>query len=261
MSDRRSVVKRTLKILETFVVGHDAMSLSELSRRSGIPLTTTFRIVTELAEGGVLERDGAGNYRIGLRLWEVASLAPRSVGLQRIALPYMQDLYETTHLGVHLAVREKSEVVFVERLVSPDNLSGSPRVGGRYAMHATAVGMVLLAYAPKEILDDLLSGPLPSFTRRTCTDPHELRRVLADARRKGYAYSDRQISNEFVSVASPIYGAEGGVVAALSLIVPFAEAKGPAHGHLVQSSARAISRALGANLSTPRSSRALRESG
>jgi DNA-binding IclR family transcriptional regulator len=124
-----------------------------------------------------------------------------------------------------------------------------------------AVGMVLLAYAPMEILDDLLSGPLPSFTRRTCTDPHELRRVLADVRRKGYAYSDRQISNEFVSVASPIYGADGGVVAALSLIVPFAEAKGPAHGHLVQSSARAISRALGANLSTPRSSRALHESG
>src|ERR1041384_1895623 len=95
--ERRSVLRRALCILGTFEDATTGMNLSELSRRSGVPLTTTHRIVTELHEWGALERDDSGSYRMGLRLWEVGALAPRSVGLQRIALPFMQDLYETTH--------------------------------------------------------------------------------------------------------------------------------------------------------------------
>ena len=245
--ERRSVLRRALRILETFGVAKAGLSLSEISRRSGVPLTTTYRIVRELAEWGALERDGAGTYRIGLRLWEVAALAPRSVGLQRVALPFMQDLYETTRRGVHLAVREDHEVVFVERFVSPETASERPRVGGRYALHATAVGLVLLAHAPIELQEDVLAGPLEAFTPWTYSSERELREVLADVRRRGYAISDRQISPDFVSVAAPIYGPENTVVAALSLIVPHTDSYGPHQAHLVQATARGISRALGAS--------------
>lgn len=246
VDERRSVLRRGLRILDAFQRAADGLSLSEISRRSGVPLTTTYRIVGELHEWGALERDDSGNYRIGLRLWEVAALAPRSVGLQRIALPFMQDLYETTHRGVHLAVREGDEVVFVERFVSPETAGERPRVGGRYAMHATAVGLVLLAHAPAELQEDVLTGPLAPFTSRTYSSGRELRQVLADVRRSGYAISDRQISPEFVSVAAPIYGPDNTVVAALSLIVPHTESHGPSLAHLVQATARGISRALGA---------------
>ena len=242
--ERRSVLRRALRILDT--VTGEGLTLSEISRRSGVPLTTTHRIVAELLDWGALERDRDGGYRIGLRLWEVAALAPRSVGLQRIALPFMQDLYETTHRGVHLAVREKDEVVFVERFVSPETAGERPRVGGRYAMHATAVGLVLLAHAPLELQEEVIGGPLTTFTEWTTATARELRQALADVRRSGYAVSDRQINREYVSVAAPIYGPEGTVVAALSLIVPHTEPHGPSVGHLVQATARGISRALGA---------------
>lgn len=242
--ERRSVLRRALRILDT--VTGEGLTLSEISRRSGVPLTTTHRIVAELLEWGALERDRDGGYRIGLRLWEVAALAPRSVGLQRIALPFMQDLYETTHRGVHLAVREKDEVVFVERFVSPETAGKRPRVGGRYAMHATAVGLVLLAHAPLELQEEVIGGPLPTFTEWTTATARDLRQALAEVRRNGYAVSDRQIAREYVSVAAPIYGPEGTVVAALSLIVPHTEPHGPSVGHLVQATARGISRALGA---------------
>ncbi|WP_210770146.1 IclR family transcriptional regulator [Qaidamihabitans albus] len=245
--ERRSVLRRALRILDTFKDAPAHLTLSELSRRSGVPLTTTHRIVTELHHWGALERDDSGGYRIGLRLWEVAAHAPRSVGLQRIALPFMQDLYETTHHGVHLAVREQDEVVFVERFVSPETARDErPRVGGRYAMHATAVGLVLLAHAPADLQEDVISGPLVSFTSRTYSNERELRQVLADVRRSGYAVSDRQINPDYVSVAAPIHGADGTVVAALSLIVPHTESHGPNLAHLVQATARGISRALGA---------------
>jgi DNA-binding IclR family transcriptional regulator len=245
-SERRSVLRRALRILDAFKDAAAGLSLSEISRRAGVPLTTTHRIVRELHEWGALERDDSGGYRIGLQLWEVAALAPRSVGLQRIALPFMQDLYETTHRGVHLAVRERDEVVFVERFVSPETASERPRVGGRYAMHATAVGLVLLAHAPADLQEEVITAPLVSYTSRTYSSARELRQVLADVRRRGYAISDRQISPEYVSVAAPIYGPDNKAVAALSLIVPHTESYGPNLAHLVRYTARGISRALGA---------------
>ena len=79
---------------------------------------------------------------------EMASLAPRSLGLLEIALPYMEDLYEATHENVQLAVRDGLELVFVERLAGRDAVRVLTRVGGRFALHATGVGLVLLAYAP-----------------------------------------------------------------------------------------------------------------
>lgn len=256
--ERRSVLRRALHILDTCKDAQGGLSLSEISRRSGVPLTTTHRIVTELHQWGGLERDDSGDYRIGLRLWEVAALAPRSVGLQRIALPYMQDLFEATHRGVHLAVREKDEVVFVERFVSPETASERPRVGGRYPMHATAVGLVLLAHAPAELQEQVIGGPLVSYTARTCSNPRELRQVLAQIRRNGYAVSDRQINPDFASLAAPIYDAHNTVVAALSLIVPHTESHTPSLAYMVQASARGISNAMGAR---PRPTRSRAPSG
>src|SRR5690606_21660258 len=102
----------------------------------------------------------SGQYRIGLRLWEVATVTPRSVGLQSVALPFMQDLFETTHRGVHLAIREGEEVVFVERFLSPETTTDRVRVGARYELHATAIGLVLLAHAPVDLQEQVVTGPL-----------------------------------------------------------------------------------------------------
>lgn len=242
-----SVLERALRILETFQSWPESLTLSEMSRRTGIPLSTTHRIVGELTAWGALEREPSGRYRVGLRLWEVASHAPRSVGLQRVAMPFMQDLYETTHRSVHLAVREGDQVIFVERLTSPEQTRAQPRVGGRYALHATAVGLVLLAHAPEDVQQEVISAPLRAFTTRTYSSERELRHVLADIRRTGSAVSDRQINPEYVSIAAPIHGSEDTVVAALSLIVPHTESHGPGLTQLVQATTRGISRALGAS--------------
>lgn len=238
------MLERALRVLATFQDSGGALTLSEIGRRAHIPLTTTHRIVNELHEWGALERDPEGRYRVGLRLWEVAAQAPRSVGLQRTALPFMQDLYETTHRGVHLAVRESNEVIFVERFVSPDSASSRPRVGGRYPLHATAVGLVLLAHAPVEVQEQVLDGPLEPYTPHTYSSPRELRYVLAEVRRSGYAISDRQINLAFASIAAPIHDAEGCVIAALSLIIPHTEPYGPSLAYLVQVTTRGISRKL-----------------
>ncbi|WP_046471576.1 IclR family transcriptional regulator [Allosalinactinospora lopnorensis] len=243
---RRSVLERALRILDTFGAEAESLNLSELSRRADVPLSTTFRIVSELTRWGALERTEDGSYRIGLKLWEVACLAPRAAGVRRVALPFMQDLYETTHQSVHLAVREGDQVVFVERLIGHDAVPSRPRVGGRYALHATAVGLVLLAHAPVELQENILAGPLRSFTPYTYREPARLRQALADVRRTGFAVSDRQINTDLLSVAAAIHGPDDQVAAALSLVVPYREAHFPLLSQLVRTTTRGIARALGA---------------
>jgi len=242
---RRSVLGRALRILDAVREAADGLSLSEISRRTGVPLTTAHRIVSELHEWGALERDASGTYQIGLRLWELATVAPRSVGLQRVALPFMQDLFETTHRGVHLAIREKDQVVFVERFLSPETATDRAQVGARYELHATAIGLVLLAHAPRSLQEEVLSGPLVPPNWHPPVTERELRRTLADVRHSGYAATP--IRQEYLSVAAPVHGPAGEVVAALSLILPITEPYGPRLAHL-QGTARGISRALG----TPR---------
>lgn len=234
-------VDRALTIIGTFRHDRTRQTLSEISRHAELPLATTYRMVNSLAEWGALERDEQGRYHIGLRLWEVASLAPRSMALQRLARPFMHDLYEITHYSIHLAIREGAETVFVERFQSPSQVLPRPRVGGRHAMHTTAVGRVLLAYSPLEVRDKLLDAQLPSSV-----DERAFKRELADVRIRGYAISGRELNTEYMAVAAPITGPGGAVLAALSLIMRYEDADERNAAHLVRVAAGGISRAISA---------------
>ncbi|MBQ1009473.1 IclR family transcriptional regulator [Micromonospora sp. M51] len=239
----RSVTSKVLALLDAFSPATPALTLSELARRTGMPLPTVYRRAAELVAWGALERGDDGRYRIGLRLWEVGSLAPRGLGLRELALPVMEDLYEVTHENVQLAVRQGLELVFIERIAGRHAVPVLTRVGGRFALHATGVGLVLLAHAPAEVQERVLAAPLERYTELTITDPRRLRGCLAEVRRAGYAVSDRQVTMDALSVAAPIRVPEG-VVAAISLVVAHDRADPVALAPLVQAAGRVVSRAL-----------------
>lgn len=240
------MVGRVLDVLDAFSSERPVLTLSELSRRAGLPLSTAHRLVRELTARGALERDESGGYRVGLWLWEIASLAPHGTGLREAALPFLEDVYEATHQNVQLAVLDGAEVVYVERISGRDAIRIQTRVGGRLPAHVTGVGRVLLAFAPPQVQEDALAAPLKRYSERTISSADELRRVLADVRRDGYAISEGQIEPDAVSVAAPVYGRQDTVVAAISIVAP-ADATDPRTVvPAVRAAARGISRALGA---------------
>jgi DNA-binding IclR family transcriptional regulator len=236
---------RLLAVLAAFDHEHTALSLTDISRRAGLSLTTAHRLVAALTEWGALERDADGVYHVGLRLWEVAALAPRGLALRQIALPYLEDLYEATHENVQLAVRDGAEVVYIEWIAGRSSVGVRIQVGARWPLHATGVGLALLAHAQPELQDTYCARPLAAYTPYTITDPARLRRALAEVRRTGVAVSVRQVTDDALSVAAPVRGAEGSVVAAVSLVVPQADAQVPALIPAVRLAASGISRALG----------------
>ncbi|MFE6194227.1 IclR family transcriptional regulator [Streptomyces sp. NPDC057838] len=241
----RTASGRLLSVLAAFDHEHPALSLTDISRRAGLSLTTTHRLVGALTEWGALERDDSGAYHVGLRLWELAALAPRGLALRQIALLYLEDLYEATHENVQLAVRDGRDVVYTEWLSGRSAVGVHIRVGARWPLHATGVGLVLLAHGGPELQDEYCAGELVSFTPYTITAPARLRRVLAEVRRSGVAVSDRQVTEDALSVAAPVRGPDGAVTAAVSVVVPHADARVPVLVPAVRLAARGISRALG----------------
>lgn len=239
-----TVTSRVADVLEAFTAQRDSLTLSEISRRAGLPLTSTHRIVGELAARSLLEREETGRYQIGLRLWELASHAPRSVGLREAALPFLEDLYEATHENVQLAVMDRMDAVYVERISGRQSVHVVTRPGQRLPLHATGVGLVLLAYADEDLQDKALTSTLQRYTRYTITDPRRLRRVLSQVRQRGYAISERQIETISTSIAAPVRDRSGAVVAAISVVVKAADTEPRQFVAAVLASARGISRVL-----------------
>jgi DNA-binding IclR family transcriptional regulator len=239
---RRSTMGRILSLLDTFVDRSD-QSLSELSRRSTLPLTTTHRLVREMEQLGILERDHHGRYRVGLRLWQVATTAPRAF-LRDAAMPFLEELHEATHEHVQLAVREGTDAVYLERICGAGAVPVLTKVGARWPLHATGVGLVLLAYADGGLQETVLSMPLTRFTPSTIVNPLRLREILAEIRRTGVAVSEGQRTLDALSVAAPIRSSDGTVVAALSLVVPTLGTAPPRYISSVVAAARGISMAV-----------------
>ena len=131
-------------------------------------------------------------------------------------------------------------------------------MGGRFPLHASGIGLVLLAHAPEAVRRDVLERPLQRFTDYTVTDPARLERILAQVRRDGVAISDRQVTDDAMSVAAPVTDSSGEVIAALSVVAKAGDTVAPRLAPVVRAAALGTSRALSARRQDPRSERRVR---
>ncbi len=240
------LLDRAFRILSAFGPDHRSLTLTALSLRAGLPKASALRITRKLVEWGALERAENGEYVVGLRLLEVASLAPRGHGLRATALPYLEDLHHSTGQHVLLAVRDGHEAILVERLSARQAGRVLYRVGGRMPLHSTGVGLVLLAWAPPPVQDEVLAGDLTLQPENARRSAHELRRQLADIRRQGVAVASRQWPEAVTSVAVPITCPRGRTVAAVSVVASSEHIEPATLRPAVVAIGRAISRAVSA---------------
>jgi DNA-binding IclR family transcriptional regulator len=238
-----SVLERAVRILAAFGPDEPALTVTQLSVRAGLHTATASRLIHQLEAEGLLTRDADHRVRIGVRLWELASRAAPTRGLRETALPFLEDLHAVVGHHAQLAILDGMDVLFVERLSAPDAVINYTRVAGRLPPHVSSSGLVLLANAPGELRERVLSGPLPAYTDKTITDPARLRRVLAEVRQQGFALNPGHVHPQATGVAVPVRDAAGRVVAAVSAIVPNTPAARATIG-VLQTTARGISRAL-----------------
>jgi DNA-binding IclR family transcriptional regulator len=236
-----TVASRVLALLGAFDEHHPRLTLTELAGRAGLPVPTAHRLVGELVGWGALARTPTGDYVVGRRLWDLGLLAPVQWGLRELASPYLHDLYGATLATVHLAVRDGSEVLYIDRLAGHASVPVVSSVGSRLPMHATGVGKVLLAHAPAPVLQDVLAH-LTRITPYTVTQPGLLRRQLAKVARDDHATTTEEMSLGACSIAVPIRRGPD-VVASLGIVVPSLKDRARLTGAL-HVAARGVGRAL-----------------
>jgi DNA-binding IclR family transcriptional regulator len=238
-----SVASRLLSVLACFATATPELTMSEISSRTGLPTTTTRRLLAELTDWGGLDRLVNNRYRIGVRLWEIGALAPQQRGLREAALPLMHDLWSATHENVQLVVLDDREALCIEKISATTAVATRTEVGGRLPLHATAVGKCLLAYSPRDLLLEVIDGGLTRHTPYTITEPGRLATVLQDVRRTGVAVSREELTLGAVSAAAPIVSNGGVLVGALGVVAHSSSQLGRL-GPAVRTAALGIARML-----------------
>ncbi|MCX4706613.1 IclR family transcriptional regulator [Streptomyces sp. NBC_01352] len=240
-----SVLARAVRIFEVLTPEEPALTVSEISRRTGLHVATVSRLVAELVSFGFLTRDDDRRLRSGMRLWELATRASPSLSLRNAAMPFMEGVHDVVGHHVQLGVLDGDEALFLERLTAPGAVINYTRIAGRLPLHASSIGLVLLAHGPADLRRRVLDGRLHRYTPNTPATAARLRAVLADVRQQGYAYCPGYVHPDAMGVAAPVRDASGEVVAALAVIVPN-ESGASSVVPVVRTAARGVSRALGA---------------
>lgn len=228
-----SVLGKARLILEAFELDDDSLTLTEIVARTGISKATVHRLNQELLEWGMLERIGL-EYRLGMRAFELGSRVPRFRVLRDAVRPYMESLHHQTREVVHLAVLDGLEVLYLEKVAGAPQSARPSRIAGRLPLHSTASGKVLMAFGQASIVEEVLGSPLQRVTPTTIVMPGVLLDQLQRVRADGYATEIEETTAGYCSVAVPIFGASGMMLASLSLTTPVVRADLSRHAALLR---------------------------
>jgi DNA-binding IclR family transcriptional regulator len=211
----RGAAAKVLSVLQAFGAYEGAVSLTELTRHTGLPKSTAHRMIGFLRDAGLVEMFD-GRFRLTARLAELSTAVP-SRGLGELLLPNLTELYELTREAVHLSVRCGDVVRVVERVHGHRSVGLVSQFRGALPMHCTAPGKVLLAGSDRQVA---VEGQLEAHTPATITSGVRLREELANVRKYGVAFDRGEWSSDITGVAAPVWGPGRVLVGAISVVGP-----------------------------------------
>jgi DNA-binding IclR family transcriptional regulator len=215
---KTSAVERALLVLEALDCSRRGLNISELSRRLHIPKSSTHVIVLTLESLGYVQKyPDSLHYKLGLRAYALGQSMTKSLSISELALPPMRVLVDQLHLSAHLAVADGDQGVYIQKVEAPGLLKIDTYVGRRMDLHCTAVGKVILAFGPPELLERALARPVYiRHTKNTITTPRLLQREISRVRKVGFAVDDEEEEIAVRCVAVPSFRV-GRFAAALSV--------------------------------------------
>lgn len=250
------VLEKTIRLLSRFDAENVEWGVTELSKDLEINKSTVSKILSTLENHRFLTKNSENRkYRLGLRLFELGFMVAEQMDLQKVALPYMEELNKKVGETIHLVVMDGFEIVYINKVEGSQSLRIATRVGGRLPAYCTGVGKVLLAaLSPQELNLFLKKAPLKRLTPNTITDPKRLKESFMQIRSQGYALDLEEFSQGLICVAAPIFNYSQKEIGAISISGPSHRMKEKEMEHwirLIKGTAQQISRQLGHNGGRP----------
>ena len=246
----KSLVK-ALNILEVLAEEEQpAFTLTQLSRRLHLHVSTVHRLLVNLVRHGFIEEDvSAGGYQLSFRVLRMGLRVLDRLDFRRVALPLLRELNQETKETVHLAILQEGRAVSIEKFDSPQPVGLDARLGGIMPLHCTGVGKTLLAYEPEDVLQAVVRAQgLKRLTAHTIVSLPQLTKELERIREQGYAVDHEEAVEGLRCVAGPVFDHAGRCVAAFSVAGPatrMSSARLPELARLVRQTSEQICFRLG----------------
>jgi IclR family transcriptional regulator, acetate operon repressor len=240
-------IDRALAVLGVLADASQPMGVTEIARRVGLPKSVVHYHVSALVRNRYAEARPDRRYGLGYAALRLGRGNHSNLELRSRALPHMRVLHHETWETVTLSVLVGRERVYVDQLVSPQEIKLSVELGRPFPLHAGASGRAILAFLPADLREALLAEPLERLSSGTVVDPASLRELLDAARATGVAISRGERHEGAAAVGAPVFDAHG-VAGAMSVCGPefrFDDASLERFTPLLKAAAVRLSRELG----------------
>jgi IclR family transcriptional regulator, carbohydrate utilization repressor len=216
------VIERMFALMDVLASREEAISLKEISEKTGLHPSTTHRILNDLATGRFVDRSQPGTYRLGMRLLELGNLVKARLNVRDAALIPMRELHRLIQQPVNLSIRQGDEIVYIERAYSErSGMQVVRAIGGRAPLHLTSVGKLFLAADdPQRVRAYATRTGLNGHTKTSITQLSVLERELAKVRQYGTARDNEELELGVHCMAAGIYDDQEKLVAGLSISAP-----------------------------------------
>ncbi|MDX1605714.1 MAG: IclR family transcriptional regulator [Candidatus Competibacterales bacterium] len=232
-------------LLDAIAINHGPVSLKILARETRLHPSTAFRILNSLVEHGLVERNEAGHYQLGVKLLQLGSQVQGRLDIRREARPILNWLRDQINETVNLIVREGDEVVYLERVTPSRMMRVEQAIGGHMPLHVTAVGKLFLAESGAEAcLDYAERTGLRPCTPRSITDSAILWRNVKRSQQRGYALDDEEAEAGVGCIGVPVRDSSSQMIAGISVSAPI-ERRSPDWIPIVQRAGERLSARLG----------------
>ena len=244
-------VERAFAVLRALRPDGRVVSLATVAARTGLPKSTTSRLLSTMVGIGVVEKVSAAGYVVGRELRAIVHPGVGPSELVGVSATYLRDLVDVIGEDAGLAVPDGDHMLYIDQVQKSRPVQVQDWTGERFEHHTTAAGYVFLAALDDEDLDSYLARPLAKPSPATETDPARLRELIEMTRRNGYAWSFEVWAEGVNGVAAPITDTSGDVVASINVFGPAYRFPGDRDlavaGRRLLDTATHISRHLGAS--------------
>jgi DNA-binding IclR family transcriptional regulator len=239
-------VDRALMVLNLLGTRPSGVSLAELARMSGIPMTTLHRLLAVLREASLVRETDAGLHAIGVGAVVLGRAFLDGVDLREVAKGQMKGLVETTGETCHLGVLASVHIVYLEKVDSPHPVRMHSSIGGVSPAVSTALGRAILAHSTRAAVLEVLEGSERLLGLQL--ESPDVFELLDEVRQRGYSTDLQENELGICCVGAPVFDHTGRVIAGLSLSTPasrFQTQRLDSIGQLVANASREISGSLG----------------
>ncbi|WP_114453540.1 IclR family transcriptional regulator [Halopolyspora algeriensis] len=215
------MVGKALRLLTLLGEAPGGMTLSELARRAGYPVSTTHRLLASIAREEFAVLDDDRRWSLGLRMFELGQRVLHAKGFAGVATPVLQRLTRQTGEPSLMSVLEGHQQLYVHYVEGTQQVQITGEPGKRGPLHCTSMGKCLIAFAPEQHREELLTElDLPAMGPNTITDRQRFRTEIEQVRAQGYAVSDEEHEAGILAIGVPVLDPGGTAAAALSAAAP-----------------------------------------